>query len=321
MRSAVLLALLFTESLLAATGAPISEPALVGRPDIIHFEDWEQEDWWKASGWNGPKPRAEGGWEHPGVTTNLGRVLGATVGAPTPGYVLTINTERGSHVGSVNPRVSLDAYNLDEAYVRYYFMLNSNMVYFDPDPSSPEYKDGGKLPGLARRGPGDTIKCCMAQDYSLPEDGAVGWSARFYHWGNRDYPNRRYLSNYVYHLDDTSDPGSQWPLNGYFAEGVWYCMEQRVKMNTPNQNDGIFENWIDGEKKHSTTTLRFRSVQANNIGELWFGVYVGGANVASYSGPYVYFDNLVIAKERIGCLSPTQPTPIPPPQTFRAIVE
>jgi hypothetical protein len=298
MRYILALLLVMNGSVLAATGSAINEPALAARSDIIHFEGFESTNWWQGTGWEGDLARSAGGWEYPNVTTNLSLVNSS---APVPGdKALAIEVDYGQHVGSVNPRVSLNSYDLDEAYIRYYVLLPTEMVYRDPNPAAPEYKDGGKLPGLARRGRGESQECCMGQDYTIPADGAIGWSARGYHWGHPDYPNRRYFSNYVYHLDDTGDPGSQLQASGTYNEGQWYCWEQRVKMNTPNQNDGILENWIDGVKVASRTNYKWRTVAANNIGEVWFGVYIGGANVAS-STYNILFDNFVIARNRVGC--------------------
>lgn len=294
---AIVLALL-SPGTLGATGSAINEPALVGRSDIIHFESFEASDWWKQTGWEGDKPRSEGGWEHPNVTTNLFQM---TSTAPVPGTKsLGIEMDYGSHAGSVNPRVSLDAYNLDEAYIRYYIRMPTEMSYSDPNPAAPLYRDDGKLPGLARRGPGNTQQCCMGQDYVLPGDCAVGWSARMYWWGHPTNAAWLKFSNYTYNCNDLGTPGEQYTPSATFQEGQWYCLEQRVKMNTPGQSDGILENWVDGVKIGSWNTLKFRSVEANNIGEVWFGVYVGGANVASATYR-VQFDNFVVARNRVGC--------------------
>lgn len=301
------LLLLIPGLVLGATGSTINEPALVGRSDIIHFESWENSDWWQQPGWWGTLPRSQKGWEYPNVTTNQSLV---TTSSPVPGSkVFNIRLVNGSHVGTVNPRVSLNEYGLDEAYVRYYVWLDPDMVYIGTSGSS----DTGKLPGLARRGPGDTQQCCMGQDYVLPADGAVGWSARFYWWGHPDYQDRVYFSNYVYHMNDPGTPGEQFQLSGTYNQGQWYCVEQRVKMNTPNLSDGIIQNWVDGVEKQNRTNVKLRSVQANNIGEVWFGVYVGGANVAS-GNVDVRFDNLVVARNRIGCYDGSSvPTPLATP--------
>jgi hypothetical protein len=301
---------------IAATGAPINEPALVGRSDIIHFESWESTDWWKQPGWNGTLPRLEGGWEYPNVTTN--QFVVDKQGSPVPGSkAFAIELKYGSHVGTVNPRVTLNPYNLDEAYIRYYVFMPTSLSYDPVVIGNVTYRDAGKLPGLARRGPGETQACCMGQDYVIPADGAVGWSARMYFWGNINIPSQVVFSNYIYHLDDTGDPGSQWTLTPRGTEGQWHCIEQRIKMNSivngVAQNDGIVQNWLDGNLAGSWNTLKWRTVPENNIGEVWFGIYIGGANVST-STQRILFDNFVVARNRVGCYTGTGgPVPLATP--------
>jgi hypothetical protein len=84
-----------------------------------------------------------------------------------------------------------------------------------------------------------------------------------------------------------------------------------MKLNSvdPLQADGVEELWVDGELAIRRDGLRFRRVPEVRITVFELEVYYHGLP-EKFTGEKpikVYFDNVVIAKERIGCLSPTRP--------------
>jgi hypothetical protein len=88
----------------------------------------------------------------------------------------------------------------------------------------------------------------------------------------------------------------------------WHCLEFELKANTPGVHDGEQRMWINGLLKgdvrnlrwRDTTNLRINAIQITNSG--------GGPKVE-----YKWFDNIVVSRERIGCLGTTTPPPAPTP--------
>lgn len=91
----------------------------------------------------------------------------------------------------------------------------------------------------------------------------------------------------------------------------WYCIEQRVKLNsisnvdpqtrdgTPNA-DGIFECWVDGVKVYSKTDIRWRKTPDSVIQDApWLNAYHGGRKLPATKHHY-RVGNVVVAKRYIG---------------------
>lgn len=91
----------------------------------------------------------------------------------------------------------------------------------------------------------------------------------------------------------------------------WYCIEQRVKLNTisnvdpqtrdgtPNP-DGIFEVWVDGVKVYSKTDIRWRKTPDSVIQDApWLNAYHGGRKKPKAKHHY-RVGNVVVAKRYIG---------------------
>jgi hypothetical protein len=83
--------------------------------------------------------------------------------------------------------------------------------------------------------------------------------------------------------------------------GQWFCIEAHAKLNSAGASDGLFELWVDGV------------VQARRTGLNWVGAYsqygINAVLLENYwndKSPKVqerYFDNFVVATQRIGCQS------------------
>lgn len=141
--------------------------------------------------------------------------------------------------------------------------------------------------------------------------GEKCWSARGY-FGSRhngaDPQNQWDFRNYVYSLNNLPDTNTMRYWIGHYQpngsrnlnRGEWVCIEQRIKMNTPGVRDGILEGWINDVPAEFENDLFFRTIKANNIAEVWFGVYTGGKAVNDGAWN-LYFDNVVVARNRIGC--------------------
>ena len=92
--------------------------------------------------------------------------------------------------------------------------------------------------------------------------------------------------------------------------GRWFCIETRMKLNTPGQSDGVYSLWIDGKLEAEKTGLNWRgSYTQYGINAVFLENWIN-------SGPSKqlvrYFDNFVISEGRIGCsadgVRPNPPT-------------
>lgn len=210
-------------------------------------------------------------------------------------------TRNGSNLGKTALRVDMDEGNFwgtilkynfegeghqepEELYARYY-------VYFPKGFAAAN--GGGKLPGPA--GPyGSTGQAGNAAD------GTNGWSARGA-WrpaNSTDDPTTVPIlpEYYVYHADMSGSYGDRPDWNTTFQRGQWYQVDQHVKMNTPGQNDGVLEAWVDGDRVFSRTNYRFRNSGYDNIKvqKYWFTLTYGG----SWSSPTdnaAYFSDLTLS--------------------------
>ncbi|MHC4539367.1 MAG: polysaccharide lyase, partial [Planctomycetota bacterium] len=89
---------------------------------------------------------------------------------------------------------------------------------------------------------------------------------------------------------------------GYLENNRWYCIEQYVRMNTPQKNDGILRGWVDGRLAFEKTDVRMRDVSDLKIQCIWVNLYHGGTWAAD-SDDHLFIDNIVIARRYIGPLA------------------
>jgi hypothetical protein len=179
----------------------------------------------------------------------------------------------------------------EEIYFRYHLRFAS-----DWNPSL----DGGKLPGIA----GTYNQGGWGMRKS---DGSNGWSVRgAFSRRPANTPSVAGLTaigSYAYHVDAAGKSGDHWGwgegVSGLLHNNRWYAIEQRVKLNTPGKNDGLFEAWIDGHLVHRRNDLRFRDVPTLKIEDIWMNVYHGGTQPAPQDLT-LYIDNVVIARRYIG---------------------
>jgi len=85
----------------------------------------------------------------------------------------------------------------------------------------------------------------------------------------------------------------------------WYCWEIRVKYNSGSSN-GILEAWVDGVQRWN-----YQNVALDSPGTTMLGFLVSGywnRPSGGYPTMYRWFDNFVVSRQRIGCLS-TDTTP------------
>jgi len=261
-------------------GSPDLEPGLLGRTDLVLFEDFEYADW--LNHWSG------------GYVVDPATLSRATSPVFQGNQGLEVRVPNGSHYG-----VELDfAFGKkglaepDEIYLRYYVRFNDTWQ---------KTGDGqlGKFPGFS----GTYNRCGWGS--GVP-DGTC-WSARM---ASYDVGAGNQVGFYTYHMDQGSIYGDIMLWQPTLARGQWYCVEAHVKLNSLSGGaanyDGVLRGWIDGAPAFERTNLRFRTVSSTHVEKIWWNIYIGGTWTADRDMA-IHYDNVVIAKQPIGCYSP--PTP------------
>ena len=87
--------------------------------------------------------------------------------------------------------------------------------------------------------------------------------------------------------------------------GAWYCIENRVKLNTPGQSDGLWQIWIDDVLEVNQTGLNWRGNPSVDplLSQGWGlnGMFLENYwNEGSPINQSRYFDKLVVATQKIG---------------------
>jgi hypothetical protein len=203
------------------------------------------------------------------------------------GVKVTIPTYTNRGTGGI---LRLDP-SYDEAWFRYYLRLDRWNA-----------SSSGKLPGLAGLYSSSARGCIPSTEAS------PGWSARtmFEATGSEGAgAGQVRLGTYLYHLGQEGTCGDQilWQP-GVLQQGRWYCVEGRVRMNTPGQADGRVDAWVDGGVSLQWPDVAFRRVGEDDIEarHFWANVYFGGSVVNS-SDLTASLDQMVFSHTgRVGCL-------------------
>lgn len=192
----------------------------------------------------------------------------------------------------------------DELYWRYW-------IRFDPgfriDPPA-----RGKLPGPATLG----HDRCNGGRPSVPGEPCFSarmlFSRTYPHAGEPGYPNgpdgKTLLGFYTYHLDSPSNRGDIWTWDqidkdvAVLDNGQWYCVEGRIKLNTPGARDGLLQGWVDGQLAFDKNDIGFRRAAESSmhIKTFWFDIYYGGSD-SSPRNNEIQFDSLALSSEKVGC--------------------
>ena len=67
-----------------------------------------------------------------------------------------------------------------------------------------------------------------------------------------------------------------------FQPGQWHQIEQRVKLNTPGQLDGVFRLFNNGQLVLELTDLNYREVGDIKIMGMHFNTFYGGGDISWY---------------------------------------
>ena len=167
---------------------------------------------------------------------------------------------------------------------------------------------GGMIPGLCGG---------MCNNGFERPNGTDGWSARTM-WRSEGR-----AVQFVYHVDQVNDYGDDFSYNFdadntatgrplYFSAERWYAIETRIKLNTPGNNDGEFEAWLDGDLVLRRNNMRFRTASGVAIDTFFFSTFFGGTGDewAAQRVEHVDFDDIRVTTARTT-------TAAPPPTTAR----
>jgi hypothetical protein len=81
----------------------------------------------------------------------------------------------------------------------------------------------------------------------------------------------------------------------------WFCIEARMRLNTPGQSDGTFTMWINGTQEAHGTGLNWRgSYTAYGINAIFLENWMNYGPSRTQSR---YTDNFVVSRQRIGCVT------------------
>lgn len=236
--------------------------------------DFEQENWYQAWGENNV-PR----------NTAIVEQDPALRFEPFKGKALKIKVEKDGHYGtSVEYKFKKHTGSEpEEIYFRYAIRFANDW--------SPE--QGGKLPGI-----GGTYG--KAGWGGRPVHGDDGWSARGLFLGQKN--GFTPIGYYAYHIDMKGQYGSNWvwEQNGFqgLKNNHWHIIQQYIKLNSINQANGVARAWVDGDVVFEKTDIRFRSVEALKIEDVWINMYHGGTWTAK-TEQHLYIDDVIIHSEYI----------------------
>jgi hypothetical protein len=88
---------------------------------------------------------------------------------------------------------------------------------------------------------------------------------------------------------------------------TWTCIEWRVKTNTPGQEDGELDCWIDGKKYGEFRKINWRSADTLKVNKVQLSLWLEAQGYARAGGGTtrtVWYDDIVVATKYIGPKAP-----------------
>ena len=185
-------------------------------------------------------------------------------------------TYMAGEVGAANSggQFMVDLPPQDEYFLDYHIKFDDNF----------DFQRGGKIPGLSG---GES-------NSGGDKPSGDGWSARLM-WRENGA-----AVIYLYHMDQPTSFGEDFPLNRSFIRGQWHRITQRVKVNSGNNNDGELQMWFDEELVVLRTDIRFRNNNQAPVDHFFFSTFHGGntPDWAPDQTGYVFFDQIRIGTKK-----------------------
>ncbi len=82
--------------------------------------------------------------------------------------------------------------------------------------------------------------------------------------------------------------------------GEWFCLEMTLQANTPGENDGVMEYWVNGAPGHRVDGFLWRIVPTLQLNRVGLQHYIESGDSDGHSNR-VWFDDVVVSTRRIGC--------------------
>ncbi len=271
-----------SDSILGLASRYPGDKGIAKDPDVVFATDFESEKW-------------NDQWTYAGKMEVIDTVSedAERKFEPLDDKALRVKIAKGS-TGALNTLFKFQketGNEPEEIYFRYYLRLGDNWN---------QTLQGGKMPGISGT-------YGVAGWGGRKVDGTDGWSARgsFGLSIPADNPlgGLHPIGTYCYHADMKGTYGDGWgwhnDYRGFLESNRWYSVEQYLKLNTPDKNDGILRAWVDGRLAFEKIDIRFRHVDKLKIEQIWMNVYHGGTKPSPYD-QHLFIDNVVIAKGYIG---------------------
>ncbi len=252
-------------------GAPVSEPGLKARSDVVWFEDFESPEWrehFRSVG----DPAERESMQNPGVAGEM---------------CWKITSKKGEH-GSVGASMYFPE-GFERLHLRYYLYLPKEFVWGQGIYAYLKlFAQAGRLSGGRWAG----YTPAGVKPTGRDKFGCTICAS----------PKEPVLIFYAYHPDQPGGYGHHLKMEAKLQRGRWHCLESMTKVNTVGRKDGELACWLDGEEVGRVTGLRFRDIEDLCIRSIGFSNYWGGAgdeNTAPVDQVH-YIDNIVIATDYIG---------------------
>ena len=84
---------------------------------------------------------------------------------------------------------------------------------------------------------------------------------------------------------------------------AWLCVEWRVKINTPEREDGELDCWIDGVQRGRFRNINWRQAESLKLNKVWLTLWLEADSYAESGGGTtrtVWYDDVVVANQYIG---------------------
>ncbi|GAA4115003.1 hypothetical protein GCM10022393_14910 [Aquimarina addita] len=199
-----------------------------------------------------------------------------------------------------------DNENHDELYFSYWIYI----------PADFEFRAGGKLPGLSYQ----TEDRNMSLRLMWRNDGLVEY---YVHYNTEPSWDGWHASINWSLTDPYEEPNGQ-PQSDQvkFKKGQWNHVEMYNKLNTPGQDDGIMRAWLDGELAIDITNNEdYRQADEGDIhlNGIYLSTFFGGSDETFQptKDVYLYFDDLIVSKTRIGNYEATNKNSLSDPLSLK----
>jgi len=264
MRSRLGLALtaaLLVSAAVRSEGAPISEPGLAGRTDILYFEDFETSS-------------------HGGVVTEDPKLVKFGRRSSKVMY------KGGGHGVEGKPKNSPRFKKINQVFVRRYIMFAADF----------DFAAGGKIDGSVCFAPG---KRWQAGFGGKPSHGNDGFSSRLC-WGRGGVMTMyTYHADMRGKYGSDFRGRSRFKPGTWQCVELMIKINTIDEGATKGNHDGEVRLWVDGVMDGEKKGLRFRDLPTMAIDNWSYGYYFGGLWTCP-KDQYIYMDNVVVARSYIG---------------------